>query len=215
MHKLIKVPERGMSMRGRVAVRGYHAGTLEQVEPLALLFRRFQRLLRDKENTSGLILETSQQRMRELLLKIDAIFEKNALGPAIVQDNLIMTGTLTGRDLLVQYLLPGGTYYTTGINYGAIGTSSTAPASSDTQLGAEVARITSSVANDVSNNELQLQFYFPDANLTNGTYKEVGTFMNGSASANSGQIFNHALLGTPYTKGSGTDTTLEIDITFT
>jgi hypothetical protein len=151
--------------------------------------------------------------LKTLQRRIDEVFADYSLSIEAACENLIMTGSLTGRDLLVQYLI-GGTIYT-GINYGSLGTSSTTPAASDTQLGAEVARAPFSTAIDVSNNEGDFQFYFPDANLANGSYHEAGTFMNASATLNSGKIFNHGLLGSTFTKTAGTDTTLSVNITFT
>lgn len=132
----------------------------------------------------------------------------------IVQKNLIMQGTNTGKDLLAKRLI-GTITYTTIINYGAIGTGSTTPAASDTQLTTESARTLVAFAQVVGNNEAQLQFFFPDSALSNTTYREFGTFVDGTASANSGQIFNHALFNTPYVKAMGTDTTVEVDIEFT
>lgn len=132
----------------------------------------------------------------------------------IVQKNLIMQGTNTGKALLVNRLL-GDTTYTTIINYGAIGTGSTAPAASDTQLATESARTTVAYSQNVGNNEAVIQFFFADTSLSNTTYYEFGTFVDGSGTANSGRLFNRALFTTPYVKASGTDTTVEVDITFT
>lgn len=132
----------------------------------------------------------------------------------IVTENLIMQGSGTGKDLLVQRLI-GNTTYTTIINYGAIGTSNTPVAVTDTQLGSESARTIVAEATESGNNQAEIQFFFADGILANGTYKEFGTFVDGTASANTGQIFNHALFSTPYVKVSGTDTTVEVDVTFT
>jgi len=60
----------------------------------------------------------------------------------------------------------------------------------------------------------QMQFFFPDSSLTNQTYYEFGTFVGGSSVIGSGNLFNHALFANPYTKTSGTDTTIEVDISF-
>ena len=60
----------------------------------------------------------------------------------------------------------------------------------------------------------QLQFFFPDAVLANETYYECGSFISGSSTIGSGNMFNHALFATPYSKSAGTDSTLEIDIQF-
>lgn len=132
----------------------------------------------------------------------------------IVQDNLIMQAANIGKDLIIQRLL-GINTYTLNINYGAIGTGSTTPTASDTQLTTETNRTTVSYSQDSGFNEAMLQFFFPDSMLTNQTYYEFGTFVDGSATANSGQIFNHALFGTPYVKTAGVDTTVEVDITLT
>lgn len=150
---------------------------------------------------------------------VDRILTIGFIDVAIEQPNLIMQGALTGKDLFVQYLcatgLVGATVYSGGINWGAIGTGTTAPATSDTQLTTETLRASIANAQDVGNNQAQLQFFFTDTLLANGTYHEVGTFMNATVTANSGKIFNHALLGTPYVKTTGVDTTLEVDVTLT
>lgn len=129
----------------------------------------------------------------------------------IVQRNLIMQGSSTGMDLIIQKLISNNTY-SCNINYGAIGTGSTTPAVTDTQLTTETARTTVALAQESGYNTATIQFFFPDTNLTNTTYREFGTFIDGTASANSGQIFNHALFSVPYTKVGGTDTTVEVDI---
>lgn len=128
--------------------------------------------------------------------------------------NLIMTGGNIGRDLLIQWLL-GIATYPVGISWGGIGTSNTAVTATDTQLGAEINRTSPSYTQDYAFNEAIVQFFFPDAVLTAVTYYEFGTFVGGTSSANTGQIFNHALFGTPYTKVAGQDTTVEVDITLT
>ncbi len=131
----------------------------------------------------------------------------------IKQKNLIMIGSDRGLGLLVNRLVNSLTY-TGVINYGALGSSATAPTTADTQLTTEVARTT--VANGVNstNTVAQIQFFFADAILANGTYREFGMFVDGTASANTGRLFNHALFSTPYVKASGTDTTVEVDVTF-
>ena len=208
---LIKVPDQ-FAATGRVIVRGYSGGTIERVQPYAASFMRAQSQLRHLPFTSEYadLRKRSLHRIEELNKRIEAIFQRYALLETAT-DNLIMTGSLTGRDLLVQYLI-GGTTYGGGLNYGALGTGTATPAAGDTQLGAEVARVVPSTIIDVGNNQVQLQCYFPDANLPNGTYHEAGTFMNGSATLNTGQIFNHALLGTPFTKTTGVDSTLQVNV---
>lgn len=131
----------------------------------------------------------------------------------IVQRNTIMVSSGRGLDLLVQRLL-GVVTYSTIINYGAIGTGSTAPTTADTQLAAETARTTVALAQDFTFNQASLQFFFPDASLANGTYREFGMFVDGTASANTGRLFNRALFSVAYIKAAGVDSTVEVDISF-
>ncbi len=136
----------------------------------------------------------------------------------LVFRNLIMQGSNTGKDLIVQKMIAaftGSDPYTLHITHGAIGTGQTAPTTSDTQLGSESARVSLTYGQDSGYNEAVMQFFFPDSALTNQTYYEFGTFVDGSGSANSGKLFNRALFGTPYAKSAGVDTTVEVDITFT
>ncbi len=132
----------------------------------------------------------------------------------IVQKNLLMQSTGRGLDVIVQRLLSINTY-SLNITKGAIGTGSTPPTVNDTQLVAETVRVSPSTTQDIGYNEAVLQFFFPDANLANGTYNEFGTFIDGAAGANTGQLFNRAIFASPYVKTAGTDTTVEVDITFT
>ena len=132
--------------------------------------------------------------------------------------NLIMEGSLTGTDLIIQFL--GGNVadgqpnaaYQGGINWGAIGTGVVTPAVTDTQLGTEVARSSVLFFQDNAFSQAIFQFFFPDGSIPNQTYTEFGSFMGGTATLNSGQIFNHALLSPTYVKTSGTDVTLELTI---
>lgn len=140
----------------------------------------------------------------------------------VKQHNLIMQGSNIGKDMLVQWLLTsyynaypslGITPIAPGINYGAIGTGSTTPTATDTKLATESARTTVALGANASHHIAQMQFYFPDSSLSNITYREFGTFVGGTASADSGYIFNRALFATPYTKSAGTDITVQVDIT--
>ena len=136
----------------------------------------------------------------------------------LVFRNLIMQAANVGKDLIVQKMIAAYTGidpYTLHITHGAIGTSGTTPTAADTQLGAESARVSLTYAQDSGYNEAVLQFFFPDSILANTTYHEFGIFVDGTTAPNSGQLFNHALFGTPYSKSAGVDTTVEVDITFT
>ena len=132
--------------------------------------------------------------------------------------NMIMQGSSTGKDLIVQKLIAaytGSDPYTLHITHGVIGTSQTTPTAADTQLGAESARTPLAFGQDNGYNMAVMQFFFPDSSLTNQTYYEFGIVVDGTSGANTGKLFNHALFGTPYSKSAGVDTTIEVDITFT
>jgi hypothetical protein len=84
----------------------------------------------------------------------------------------------------------------------------------DTALSTPTNRATVSYGVDSGFNEAQVQFFFPDSVLANETYYEFGSFIGGSSTIGSGNLFNHALFASPYSKSAGTDTTVEIDFSF-
>jgi len=129
------------------------------------------------------------------------------------QKNLIMLGTNTGKSLILQRLI-GTNTYSLNLNYGEIGTGTNAPADSDVALQTPIVR--EPFANgSISANVASIFFFFSDAVLANGTYREFGTFVGGSATIGTGQIFNRALFSAPYVKASGEDTTVQLDVTIT
>ena len=128
-------------------------------------------------------------------------------------DNRIMLGTNTGKDLILDRINSTNTY-SLNVNYADIGTGTNTPADGDTTLQTAVSR-TPKANGSISSNVLSLFFFWPDANLSNGTYNEFGMFVDGTATVSTGQIFNRVLFGTPYTKASGEDTTVQCDITIT
>jgi hypothetical protein len=107
----------------------------------------------------------------------------------LVVENLVPT---VGRTVFARRLT-GDTTYTGIITHGALGSGSTAPTNSDTQLTTEVFRKVPATANYILNSVF-IDFYFSKAD-TNGTYNEWGIFIDGTGSANSGQMFTHALTG--------------------
>ena len=143
----------------------------------------------------------------------------NAGEVKVRQNNMIVWSLNYGFDVLVQFLISAYTgsfafASTLGIAWGEIGTGNTTPANTDTALTTPTNRTTISYAADLGFNEAQTQFFFPDGTLTNGTYYEFGTFIGGTSSIGTGNLFNHALFGTPYAKSSGVDTTVEVDFQF-
>jgi hypothetical protein len=136
----------------------------------------------------------------------------------VEQKNLIVDSSNYGKDILVQYLISaytGSFAFPLGIAWGEIGTGNTTPAAGDTALTTPTNRATVAYAADLGFNEAQLQFFFPDAVLANATFYEFGTFIGGSSTIGSGNMFNHALFSTPYSKSAGSDSTIECDFSFT
>lgn len=113
---------------------------------------------------------------------------------------------LTGRAVLTR-ILGGDFTYTGEINYGALGTASTAINDSQTQLATEVKRKLYA-SRTRSNDQLNIDFYYSKAD-TNGTYQEFGTFIDGTSSANTGQMWNRVLTG-GWTKSSSEAMTVAI-----
>ncbi|QQR82471.1 hypothetical protein IPJ70_04315 [Candidatus Campbellbacteria bacterium] len=127
--------------------------------------------------------------------------------------NLIMLGANTGKTIILQRLI-GVNTYSLNLSHADMGTGSTAPSAGDTTLQAPVARA-AVASGSISGNVATLQFFFADANLANGTYREFGSFIDGTGTVSTGKIFNHALFGVPYVKASGEDTTIEMQVTIT
>mgnify|MGYP000320030183 CR=1 FL=1 len=97
---------------------------------------------------------------------------------------------LAGRSVIAQRL-GGINTYSGNINYGVLGSGLTAPSNADTQLTTEVYR--KLIANaSVSGATVFLDFYFNKSEVS-GTFNEWGTVIDGTASANTGQLFTHLL----------------------
>jgi hypothetical protein len=178
----------GLKVSGKITIRSHPAGTLHLYQSLVDLGK--------------------VALARELLADGEVEVE---------QENLIVDSSNYGIDILVQYLISafiGSFNFPLGIAWGEIGTGSTTPSAGDTGLTSPTNRAAVSYAADFGLNTAQLQFFFPDAVLANETYYECGSFIGGDATIGTGNMFNHALFATPYSKSSGSDTTLEIDISF-
>lgn len=103
-----------------------------------------------------------------------------------INKNLV---ALNGRNVFNR-LLTGDTTYTGEITYGALG-DATSPsfASDDTQLNNEVFR---KVPADASfeDNVSYIDFFIDSGDTPDGTYTEWGTFIDGTATVNSGRAFS-------------------------
>jgi hypothetical protein len=179
-------PQEALKITGTVIIRSHEGGTIHLYESLMKLGRKeyARRLIQDG--------------------KIE-----------VVQKNLVVDSPNYGIDILIQYLISGyngSTNFPLGIAWGEIGTGQTTPSAGDTALTTPTNRAAVAWAGDYGLNTAQLQFFFPDSILANQTYYECGSFIGGTSTIGSGNLFNHALFSSGYSKSSGTDTTLEIDI---
>lgn len=86
------------------------------------------------------------------------------------------------------------------ISHVAVGTGTTTPATTDTTLVTETARVAPSNRVEASN-ELECRVFIPNVTLP-ATTEEVGWFMNGSGSVDTGELLVRATLTTPFVKGS-------------
>jgi hypothetical protein len=120
----------------------------------------------------------------DLLTKVGVIQEYKRA------DNLIVT---TGRSVLARRLA-GDTTYTGAINYGALGSGSTAFTNGSTQLNTEVYRkLASSLSYD--SNIAYADYFIASGDIGNQTFREWGTFIDGGAVANTGQAFSLLITG--------------------
>lgn len=79
-----------------------------------------------------------------------------------------------------------------GVNYHAMGTGTNSPASTDTQLQTESTRKLLA-SKTYSNNKAYYTAFYAAAEAV-GTFTEIGLFINGTATANSGVLWDRSLL---------------------
>lgn len=120
-------------------------------------------------------------------------------------DNLVVTASKAG----FAGRLNNETSFTGVINYGAVGTSTSTPASGDTTLGTELARVVVS-SNSRASNVATIEFYYSPTEA-NGTLTEFGAFIDGTATANSGTLFDRVTIAV--TKTSLNSLTISLVIT--
>lgn len=122
------------------------------------------------------------------------------------RDNLVTT---VGMAMITNNLTSSSPTDDPQINYCAVGTGVTTPALSDTTLETETYR--NLQASQTNSGSVAYVTMFISATDDNGTYKEVGFFANGTASADSGVLFSHSAIN--ITKSALQ--TLTIDYTLT
>lgn len=100
-------------------------------------------------------------------------------------DNLVVNVT---KNAFAAMLNSEVSSFTGKVNYGAVGTSTASPAITDTILTAEIARV-APYSNSRAANVTTVTFYF-DTATGNGLLKEFGAFIDGTASVNTGTLFD-------------------------
>lgn len=113
------------------------------------------------------------------------LVDKKLIVGVVKHENLIAN---VGKNVLAR-ILAGDTTYTGEINYGALGSGDTAFTSASTKLNTEVYRmIPSSQSYDGA--VVYIDFFIASGDVADQTFKEWGTFIDGTASADSGQAFS-------------------------
>lgn len=122
------------------------------------------------------------------------------------QDNLIMIDNNAGWNLVFRQL--AGTITNLLIDELKIGTGTTAPTETDTDIETEaVAGIPVATVDATTNpDEVVWVFFIPDRDLPEDEYTEIALF-------SAGRIFSRILLSPTYEKESGDDTMIEYKIT--
>ncbi len=115
-----------------------------------------------------------------------------------------------GKALIAEWL--NGENPALGPIYGAVGTGTAAPASTDAQLQAEIARVAlaSSSRNTSVNNSVVLFDFFFTTGQANAMLTEAGLFLAASSAANAGALLSHVAISE--TKTSSVTMTLEFSI---
>ena len=192
----------GLRITGKIKIDTYRAGMVDAVTPY-LDQRRFYRALPDTRAEVAAIDEIIQD-----------IKAAHHIRRAVECSNLVMDSPNYGLDIIIQRLA-GINTYSLNLLWIELGTGTTAPTVNDTGLTTPSIRAAVSLQEDYGATDAIVQAYIIDANLPNATYGEVGSFVDGTSSIGSGQLFNHALISPTYTKVSGEDTTIEVDINLT
>lgn len=145
-------------------------GYLKTIRKISRKYTKLEDLLKDKDYLG--------------LVKLGIILNVEA------KHNLIAT---TGRSVFSERLA-GGTTYTGEITYGALGDGSTPFTNASTKLNNEIYRkIPSSQAFD--NNIAYIDWFIATIDTPNDTFEEFGTFIDGTASVDSGQAFSLLITG--------------------
>jgi len=104
--------------------------------------------------------------------------------------NLIPT---TGRNVLARRLA-GDITYSGEVDYGALGSGTTAFTNASTQLNTEVYRA-QAASQSFDNNIAYIDWFIASGDVANQTFEEFGAFIDGSAAADTGQAWSLLITG--------------------
>lgn len=125
-----------------------------------------------------------------------------------VIENIIPT---VGRTMIANNLTNASPTNVMKITHCALGTSSTAVANADVQLGTETYR--NAIASITNATNIGYATGFFTAVEVTGTFAECGIFSNGTGTANSGILLSHVLLSPSVVKTSTETLTLDWTLT--
>lgn len=152
---------------------------------------------------------TDPKARHEILQELYQALRDVSLTKDLLIENIIPTA---GRSVLALWIIGDNTYDAdAGVNYTSLGDDNTTPANGDTTLGNETYR--KAIASVASANNVAYLSAFYNATEVTGTIEEAGLHIDGTASADTGQLFSHFLTGT-ITKSSTETLTVESTITF-
>lgn len=194
---------------GKVKIDTFRAGMVERVAPLLEELKTFRQVHAAKKYDPDFQAHVDSK-ILGLKTQIERIKSEYFIRTAAKNSNLVMDSVNYGLDLIIQRLV-GINTYSLNLQWIEIGTGTTTPTVNDTALTTPSVRAAISLQEDYGATDAIIQAYITDANLPNATYAEVGSFVDGTSTIGTGQLFNHALISPTYAKVSGQDTTIEID----
>lgn len=115
---------------------------------------------------------------------------------------------LNGKGFLAAWLNLEDPLHTRSNVYGAVGTSTTPPASGDSALGSELARVVLATSSRLAN-VVTLDFFF-GSGQANGTLAEAGLFLGAGSGSGSGNLLSHVAISE--NKTSAVTMTLEFSL---
>jgi hypothetical protein len=206
----IKTPE-GLRLSGKIKIDTYAAGLVEAITPLLDKIRDLRIIM---HSGSERVRPVAKEQLDVLIRQLDELKASFHIRTAVECHNLIMGSSGYGLDIIIQRLV-GINTYSLNILYGEIGTGTTTPTLGDTALTTPTNRAAVGYQQDYGSTDAIVQFFFSDSQLSNTTYNEFGTFIDGTTTIGSGRIFNHALISGGYTKVAGQDSSVQVDISLT